>query len=322
MEDHPQADRIWYELAWVRRRMGEEKGALAAFRRLADLTRDPDLAGEARLHLAEEALAARPAAARQLLGQVQGKHRGQALGQVQGKHRGQALYRLAFSWLDAGEPDRALPPLQELLAAKPRHPLHREALFLVGECHFRKKEYEEAAPFFARLLALDPDHDRAQRARLHLGRCEVVRGRAAEAASLLEEFLRRGEKAPAGERARAHLWLGQARAAGGQLDRAEASFRRAVDAAAGPLAAEAQFRIGECRKERADLAGAVEAWLKLPILYGHAEWVQRGLMAAARAYEELRQSAKARKLYDELIRRYPDTPAAREAAARRGKGGL
>ena len=74
------------------------------------------------------------------------------------------------------------------------------------------------------------------------------------------------------------------------------------------LAAEAQFRLGMARKSQGDVEGAVDALVKLSILYGHAEWVQRGLYEAGTCYRELNQPQKAAKFFAELQQRFPDSP--------------
>lgn len=55
-------------------------------------------------------------------------------------------------------------------------------------------------------------------------------------------------------------------------------------------------------------------WLRLPFLYGgHRDLAARGLLAAGRSLERLGKPEEARAIYQELIRRYPES-ADREAA--------
>ncbi|MCA8966633.1 MAG: tetratricopeptide repeat protein, partial [Planctomycetes bacterium] len=95
-------------------------------------------------------------------------------------------------------------------------------------------------------------------------------------------------------------------------DRAEQALGAAIDLDDGPVAAEAQFRIGEARHAHGDRAGAIDAFVKLPILYAQAEWVRRGLLQAGLTYLELGQRDKAARVLEELVAKYPNSE---EAAA-------
>jgi TolA-binding protein len=299
-------DRAWYELAWACRRQGDEPAALAAFAKVADASQDADLAGEARLHLGTALLADDVAKARELLAQVGGQH------------RARALYRLGFSWFEKNEHARALQPFDEMLALAAAGTLTDgtligEARFFAGECRLALGEHALAAEHYRALLAAAADHERAPAARLHLGRCALELGRPEEAIDVLAQHLAGAEQAPAADRARAHLWLGQARLAAGQHERAEQELVAATRLSEGEVAAQAQFCIGEARRARDDLEGAVDAYVKLSVLYAHEQWVQRGLLEAARCYEKLEQIDKAQRFFAELVERFPDAPATKEA---------
>ena len=89
----------------------------------------------------------------------------------------------------------------------------------------------------------------------------------------------------------------------------------------GELAAEAQFRLGEVRRERGDVEGAVEAFQTLAFLYGHDEWVAKGLLQVGLCYEELQQPSKATKFFRELTEKYPKSEASDQARSRLEKLG-
>ena len=56
--------------------------------------------------------------------------------------------------------------------------------------------------------------------------------------------------------------------------------------------------------------------VKLSILYVHPEWVSKALLAAGRCYEELEQPQKAKRFYEELLKRFGTSSAAEEARQR------
>ncbi|MBL9079597.1 MAG: tetratricopeptide repeat protein [Planctomycetes bacterium] len=300
-------DRVHYELAWACRRDADEAAALRAFADVAAATTDEELAGEARLHLGTAALAQDDVVAARA-----------HLASVRGSHRATALYRLAFA-----EFERSAGDLQQLAVARdlcaeivalPDTPLRGEALYLGAECCHRLGDERGACERLVRLLTDAPQHERAPRAQLLLGECAVLAGDGAIAVPPLEAFLR-GAGIETLDQARAHLWLGRARALRGEHDKAEASLQRVTELTDTALAAEAQFRIGEVRLARGDLNGAADAFVKLPILYGHAEWVRRGLLQAALAYEQLQQPAKARRFFRELLQQHADSEEAKAARA-------
>jgi TolA-binding protein len=79
------------------------------------------------------------------------------------------------------------------------------------------------------------------------------------------------------------------------------------------MAAESQYRIGETREARDDLNGAVDAYVKLSILYAHEPWVPDGLWQAGQCYERLDAKDKAQKFYKELVERFPESDAGQKA---------
>jgi TolA-binding protein len=309
-------DRVYYELGWACRRDGDEPAALAAFAEVVKGSKDAELMGEARLHLGQAAI-----------DQGQLDKARELMTAVEGSHRGRALYQLGFAELQAADAaaaksdaaksqallQRASAAFTTIVAIGKGEALSGEATFCLGECRMRLQELQPAADAFAALLQREPQHARAQQARLHLGECELKLDKAAEAASHLDEFLR--GKVETAERPQALLMLGKARLARGEHKEAEAAFTSVTSLSEGPLAAEAQFRLGESRQARGDTALAAEAFVALSILYAHDEWVQKGLLQAGLCYQSLQQPEKARKFFDELVRRYPKSAEAEQARA-------
>jgi TolA-binding protein len=237
------------------------------------------------------------------------------LSKVQGSHRGRALYRLGFAEFEAaGTDQKKLAAARDLfgaIAAMPGEALVPEALYLGAECCHRLGDARAAVQRLQQLLQASPQHERADRARLLLGECAVAIGDGNLAAPALEEFLRRPDRDRA-DQARGNLWLGRARMLRNEHDKAEAHLQKVTELSDGPLAAEAQFRIGEARRARGDLNGAADAFVKLPILYAHVEWVRRGLLQAGLVYQELKQPEKAQRFFQELVSQHG---ASDEAAA-------
>jgi tetratricopeptide (TPR) repeat protein len=316
-------DRVHYELAWAKRRRGDEQGAMRAFAAVVAASEDtePELADEARLHLAETRFAdGEGAAARALLSAV-----------ATTEHRPRALYRIAYSLLEADEPRAAIEPLSELVGLDT--PLRPDARLLLGAARIRTDEPDAALAPLRELLRETPEHERAQDARLTFGRAAVAvdaddaraeadPATAAEAVAVLEEWLRRDRRQASAEQgeavsevaaaerelacARAYLLLGRAHALRGAHDAAEAAFAETIARTDTDLAAEALYRTGRARAAAGRLDAAAEAWVRLGILYAQEPWVPLGLAAAADAYERLGQPTKAARFREELRARYPD----------------
>jgi TolA-binding protein len=302
---HDRMDRVYYELAWACRRGDDEPAALQAFAKVVQTTEDVELGGEARLHLGTAALERNDLAAART-----------HLAAVQGSHRGKALYRLAFAEFErAGGDVQRLAASRDLcgeIAELPGEALRGEALYLGAECCHLLHDERGASERLQRLLADEPQHERAARAQLRLGECAVLLGDGATAVPPLEQFLRGKDRSPA-DQALAHLWLGRARQLRSEHDKAEQSLQRVTELSDTEVAAEAQFRIGESRLARGDLPAAADAFVKLPILYGHAEWVRRGLLQAGLVYERMQQPEKAQRFFRELLQGHADSAEAKTA---------
>ena len=296
-------DRVYYELAWVCRRSKDEKAALDAFRKVASLSKDANLAGEACLHVGEA-----------LLDTKQTEEALKWLVRVKGKYTARAQYLCGFARFEKKQYDRAVPHFNQIIAIGPKGVLYVEGQFFAGECLFRQNKHGAASKHYAVVLAKGPNHPRAQVARLHHGQSLVLSNQPKQAGAVLREFLRLAEKDVAkSDLARANLWLGRAWQQDKEHRRAEAAFAKVTDLTDSDLAAEAQFRIGECRVARRQLRDAVDAFVKLSILYAHPTWVQRGLNAAGDCYLQLKMPKKAAKLFQELVQKFPKSSLATSA---------
>ncbi len=304
-------DRVAYELAWACRRAGDDKAALAAFEQVVARSADEAMVGEARLHVGEARLAAGEGEAARAI-----------LLEVRGEYRARALYKLAFDHLGRGETGPARALLTQIGSEKLTGEFADDARFLLGEACYQAGDHAASLAAFEAALRTLPKHARVQAARQHGAESAVLAGRPEQAVAWLEDLLREvvGDAPDAAlQRARAQLWLGRA-----HVDRkAWPAATRALQAVTAltdtELAAEAQFRLGGVRRAQGDLEGAVDAFVKLSILYGHAEWVARGLYETVTCYQELGQPAKAARFQEELAQRFPQSEWATKAKAGNGR---
>lgn len=308
-------DQVWYELAWTRRKLGKEEPALAAFRKVAETSKDPALRGEARLHLAESLLASGKKARAQ-----------RELAKVEGRYRSRALYRLGLSQFEQKQYREALKGLSKLESLEPADTFTRKAPFLSAECHYELGQHAAAARLFRRYLkevASRGDHEPhadaayVARARFHLGHCEHLGKRDDRSAALLRQWISdTGGKASKVDRAQAWLWLGQADQGRARVEAAEKDYKKATTLSEGRIAAEAWYRIGMLRRDQGKLDTAIEAFLRLSILFDEGHWVSKALYEAGLCFESQKKGDKAQKLYRELVDRYPGSEAAKAAQLR------
>lgn len=316
---YAEPDRVLYELAWAARRDGEEAAALTNFRKVATSSKDVELAGESSLFVGTALLAGK---------QPNLSEASQWLRKVDGSHRKQALYRLGFAQFETASKTKDAKAKKQLLgkardhftaiAALEGEELLGEALYLGAESCRRLGDYQGAVKRATRLLRELPVHQRAPRARLVCGESSLLGGEPNGAIAPLEQFLREHDAKQSdvnrADAARANLWLGKARLQRRQYPLAEKCFVTVTELSEGALAAEAQFRLGESRAQRKDLNGAVDAFVKLPILYGDANWVRRGLLQAGLTYLRLKQPEKAKRFFSELVDKHKGTDEAKSAA--------
>lgn len=304
-------DRLHYELAWVEKRLGDPAAARAAFEKVVATTQDEALAAEARLHAGEL-----------LLDEKQVEQALAALQQVSGRFAARAQYRIGSVLVEREAWAEAAAAFARSVEGELGE-LRGEALFLCGESWARAGERRQAIAPLRALLQEAPEHARSQAARLTLGQAELEGGDARRAATTLSDFTRRDNGQNKQDGARAWLYLGKALQASGGGSAAEAAFQQVTELTDTELAAEAQFRLGDARYQRGDRDGAVDALLKLSVLYGHEEWVAQGLWLAGKCYAESGQTDRARKLWSELVERFPNSKVANQARGKlqTGRGG-
>lgn len=315
--DHALADRAAYELAWLTRDAGETTQALATFKRLANERPDSPLAAEAWFRAGEllyeqnqhgeaasclEAALESPAADAELTEQ--------------------ALHLLGWARFEAGDHPAALGAFRRQLQSAPAGELAGDGRVMLGECHYALGQHTDALAAYREALDTPPDSpELVGPALLHAGQAAGQTGdwegslrwldRAAEAL---------GEGAKSDEAAYERAW------ALVNLKRPEEArpvFQRLVNAGDGPLAARSQFMLGELQLADEKYEDAVRTFFRVAYGYGGREapaefhtWQSESLFEAARCLEQLGRDEAARKLYAEVLERFPESEKARHARAR------
>ena len=226
----------------------------------------------------------------------------------------QALYKLGFALLRTGDLEGAEGALAALVTEHPTSDLRGEGLFLLGETRFRQERWREAAEPLETLRRELPRHEVLPKALFRLG---LALGHAEEwaaAEAVLSDLARR---APQFENLlEAELWRARALAAQGKARAARQAFERVAAEDRGELAADAHLGLGRLDEAEERFEDALAEYLKVAVLYGHAEKVAEGLYRAGLCLERLGDVEKAVAQYREVLADHRESPFAALARER------
>jgi TolA-binding protein len=105
-----------------------------------------------------------------------------------------------------------------------------------------------------------------------------------------------------------------------QWDSAWREFEAVAEGRTDVLGARARFMLGEIQFARREYDDAVRTFFKVAYGYGDADappafhsWQAEALFEAARCLEQTERFDSARRLYEELLQQFPDSPKATHA---------
>ena len=235
----------------------------------------------------------------------------------------QARHKLGWAHAMKKDHAAAAAAFADQVAAHPAGPLAADGRAMLGESLFQAGKYAEASAALAKALE-DPGRLSSDDLR---GLAAV---RASEAAAMQEKWsdslafadrlvVAQPKSAYAAQARYAAAW---ARQNLGRLDEALQAYREVADASRSELAARARMMEGEVLFEQGKHRDAIKSFFKAAYGFGEKEapaayhpWQAQATFEAARCFEVLEKPDQARKLYAELVERYPDsqqTPAARK----------
>ena len=113
--------------------------------------------------------------------------------------------------------------------------------------------------------------------------------------------------------AKSELWFqarfgqGWARENQGKHEAAMEAYREVVARHKGPTAARAQFQIGECLYAQKKYEQASVELLKTDVLFEYPQWSAAAVYEAGRCLAELGRGEDARKQFEDVVKRFPET---------------
>lgn len=225
----------------------------------------------------------------------------------------EAYFYLGSIYRNRGQRDEAisyLKPIADRFASSNRFP---DAAQLLGELYLEEQQPQDALALY-RKLESTPNNDARLLAEARYGQAMALLqlDRQDEAERLLENAIRAAPDAP--ETLPASLGLARVYEGSNRYEDAARLYRQVVDRSRDELGAEALYRLGVLLIDRGDARGAVEELGRMPVLFpGFNEWIARGYLEQARAFQSLGQTGDATSVYDRIIREFSGTPYARTA---------
>ncbi len=301
------ADKVLYELAWALKSAGNEDEAVVTFGQLAEQHPTSSLAAESFYHLGEAAYGAKEfARAAENYQAAAEKAGGKELGEKAAHKRGWALYQ-------QGELARAVAAFQKQLADFPDGPLAADAQFMVGEALFAQNQHEAAVAAYEKSFARPSGNPTFQAlASLHAGQSLAQQQKWEASLKLLDDAIARlGETAYLPELQYESGWALQNL---GKPDEALARYEQVVAQTDREVSARARFMIGEILFEKKQYKEAIRNFFKVAYGYGYPEsppamqvWQANASYEAARCFEVLKMVDQARKSYQEVVNKYPQS---------------
>ena len=225
-----------------------------------------------------------------------------------------ALYMAGFSELRRGGNESAAAAFAKLVERFEAGVLAPESMFLAGEAHYRDENFEKAAEWLRRMTKSAPRHASRPKALFRLGVAEGKLESWRKSVDALAELIASNPEFES--LTEAELWRGRALSRLDEQRAARQSLSRVVDSDEGVLAAQARIELGRLAEKQNDDEGAIAEYLKVAVLYGHAEECAEALVRAGDVLARTGKDEAAKARYEETVADYPKTEWAETARER------
>jgi TolA-binding protein len=210
--------------------------------------------------------------------------------------------------------------LLDRVMENPESPLTPRATFQAGRALSQAGKHREAVERFRRVADEYKDRaaDKHEESLLRLGESYHQLGEYERAIQSLDRLL---TEYPEGDlKHEARFARGFALQFSDDHDSAVKAYRKVVAGTRLPVAARAQYHIGECRLEQGRHRDAAREFNTTVANFDfggdYAEWIRRSLLAAGMAFQEVRDKEAAAAQLSELVQRFPES---KEGKAARGR---
>ncbi|HWB09843.1 MAG TPA: tetratricopeptide repeat protein [Pirellulales bacterium] len=303
--NYPRGEEAYYELGFALSEAKQDRAAADAWRTLAQKFPASGLAADAWFRVGEyhESNKEWPQAADAY---ERGRQQAKAA-DLQEKLQ----FKLGWTRYQAGEFSPAAAVFRSQIEAFPAGKLVGDATYLAGESLYRQQQYGPALERFNQSIGQRNEKYLA-RALYRAGDCaaRLTQWSASEGhyQTLVNQF-------PKFEQVNeARYGLGWAQQNQDKLPEARRTYEQVTKETDTETAAKSRFMIGECAFREKKYDEAVEHYLTAALGYPYEEWQVLGYLEAGRSLVELKNLAKARDMFETLIKKYPNHPKAADAA--------
>ncbi|WP_197529142.1 tetratricopeptide repeat protein [Aeoliella mucimassa] len=300
-------DRAWYELGWAYREAKKPAESQQAFTKLAEQFADSPLARDAMFRIGESHYEAGefPAAAEWFAKSADGNMSDPELHE-------KALHMLAWARFKDKKYDQAADSFEVQMQAYPTASLAADAKWMRGESLFALEEYEKALAAYDEAKADKPTaQSLAPLGMLHAGQAANQLKQWDQAVAWLKKA--NADYPDYAGQSEVEYELGWALAKQNKPDEAMPLLLKVADRDTSPLGARARFVTGELQFAAKDYEPAIRSFFRVAYGYGDRQapeayhnWQAESLFEAARCLEQLDRSSAAKKVYAELVERFPE----------------
>jgi cellulose synthase operon protein C len=318
----PQLDAVLYQWAWVLQDLNRPEEAARLFERLHKERSQSRFWADATYRLAEGALNAKRYDAANALADELLKSKAAASGGAEqdgARIRQYAMFlrgQIAVAKADWPKVREAFEALLKEFPDSQRRPV---AEFWIAESYYRQGDYAAAGGRFERLAGQAPQKREPWMAMIALRHGQVLaqRNQWSEAQAVVAPI---GADFPGFEQQyEVDYLLGRCLANAADFDGARQAYNRVIQSPTGAkteTAAMAQWMIGETFFHQKNYEAAKREYLRLEILYAYPTWQAGALLQAGKCDELLGERTEASKLYQRILKTYPNTSFAGEAEQR------
>jgi tetratricopeptide (TPR) repeat protein len=212
----------------------------------------------------------------------------------------ESLYGVGWCYFKAQQYPEAMHAFEEFLSRFPESEHVPDAYYGLGTASFMQHNYAAAITQYTLILKKFPDYSLNDRVMLNLGTSLINTGIFDEAVEILQQSLDRYPQQPF--LSEVNLKTGYALQKLGEYEQAIPHLGQAVAGSDPNIAAEAQFRIGECYAHLQERDKAIVDYLKVVYLYPEqTQWVSQAQFRAANMYEEIGKEEEAMLLYQKIL---------------------
>ncbi len=302
-----------YQKAWIFSDTQRQSEAAAVFRTLAESHPKTKYGADAMYRLAELA-----AQSRDFTGAI--KWLDQLVASSgEPDVRAHAIYLRGKTEVDQQHWSEALPVFERLDQEFPGHSLCEPAEYWIAESLFQLGRYDDSYQVLERLEAKVHERSESWVAMVPLRRAQILaqKGEWDKAAELAETLPKRFPNFR--QKYEIDYLLGRCLSSQARFAEARQAYERVIRSPSGShseTAAMAQWMIGETYFHQKQYAEAIDAYLRVENVYAFPKWQAAALLQAGKCHELNGQQGESAKVYSQLVKEFPDTQFAKDAAER------